>query len=73
MAPSIWLVNFALLYILNPSVAASMPAVWAPIPSNVADAHHTRPMCRPASVTKAGRPHRRDNCAGLRSRRAFGR
>ncbi len=38
MAPSIWLVNLALLYILNPSVAASMPAAWAPIPSNVADA-----------------------------------
>ena len=38
MAPSIWLVNFALLYILNPTVAASMPAAWAPIPSNVADA-----------------------------------
>jgi hypothetical protein len=38
MAPSIWLVNFALLYILNPMVAASMPAAWAPIPSDVADA-----------------------------------
>jgi hypothetical protein len=38
MAPSIWLVNFALLYILNPTVAASMPAAWAPIPSNVAAA-----------------------------------
>ena len=37
MAPSIWLVNFALVYILNPTVAASMPAAWAPIPSNVAD------------------------------------
>ena len=38
MAPCIWLVNFALVYILNPVVAASMPAAWAPIPSNVADA-----------------------------------
>ena len=38
MAPSIWLVNFALLYILHPSVAAQMPAAWAPIPSDVADA-----------------------------------
>ena len=38
MPPCIWLVNFALLYILNPTVAASMPAAWAPIPSNVADA-----------------------------------
>jgi hypothetical protein len=38
MAPSIWLVNFALLYILNPRVAAEMPAAWAPIPSDVANA-----------------------------------
>jgi hypothetical protein len=38
MVPSIWLVNFALLYILNPAVAAKMPAYWAPIPSSVADA-----------------------------------
>jgi hypothetical protein len=38
MAPCIWLVNFALVYILNPEVAASMPAAWAPIPSEVADA-----------------------------------
>jgi hypothetical protein len=38
MAPSIWLVNFALLYVLNPAVAAEMPANWAPIPSNVANA-----------------------------------
>jgi len=28
--PAIWLVNFALLYILNPTVAASIPAAWAP-------------------------------------------
>jgi hypothetical protein len=38
MAPCIWLVNFALVYILNPGVAASMPAAWAPIPSAAADA-----------------------------------
>jgi hypothetical protein len=38
MAPCIWLVNFALVYILNPTVAASMPAAWAPIPSGAADA-----------------------------------
>ena len=38
IAPSIWLVNFALLYTLNPAVAADMPAKWAPIPSTVADA-----------------------------------
>jgi hypothetical protein len=38
MAPCIWLVNFALVYILNPTVAASMPAAWAAIPADVADA-----------------------------------
>jgi hypothetical protein len=30
LAPAIWLVNFAVLYILNPTVAASIPAAWAP-------------------------------------------
>ncbi len=35
MAPSIWIVNFLLLYMLNPAVAAEMPANWAPIPSTV--------------------------------------
>ena len=38
MVPPIWLVNFALLYILKPSVAAEMPAYWTPIPEAVADA-----------------------------------
>ena len=38
MAPLIWLVNFALLYVLNPAVAAKMPARWSPIPSSVANA-----------------------------------
>ena len=38
MAPSIWLVNFALIYTLNPAVTAYMPAYWAPIPATVADA-----------------------------------
>jgi hypothetical protein len=38
MVPPIWLVNFALLYILRPSVAAEMPAYWAPIPQPVVDA-----------------------------------
>jgi hypothetical protein len=35
MAPSIWIVNFALIYTLNPSLAAKMPARWTPIPANV--------------------------------------
>ncbi len=38
MAPSIWLVNFILLYVLNPALAADMPAYWAPIPTTVANA-----------------------------------
>ena len=38
MAPALWLTNFALLYTLKPEVAAAMPAYWAPIPEEVADA-----------------------------------
>jgi hypothetical protein len=38
MAPSIWIVNFALIYTLNPGLAAKMPAGWTPIPANVAQA-----------------------------------
>ena len=38
MAPSIWIVNFALIYTLKPSLAAKMPARWTPIPANVAQA-----------------------------------
>ncbi|OJU86289.1 MAG: hypothetical protein BGO11_02665 [Solirubrobacterales bacterium 70-9] len=36
MAPPIWIVNFALIYTLNPKLAAKMPAHWTPIPANVA-------------------------------------
>ena len=36
MAPSLWIVNFALIYTLNPSLAAKMPARWTPIPAKVA-------------------------------------
>ncbi|MDO3650597.1 hypothetical protein [Nocardia mangyaensis] len=38
MAPPLWIVNFALIYILNPALAAEMPAYWAPIPPQVAAA-----------------------------------
>ncbi len=38
MAPPLWIVNFALIYTLNPSLAAKMPARWTPIPANVAQA-----------------------------------
>ncbi|WP_328387468.1 hypothetical protein [Nocardia sp. NBC_00416] len=38
MAPPLWIVNFALIYVLNPSLAAQMPAYWTPIPAQVADA-----------------------------------
>ncbi|MEN0136082.1 MAG: hypothetical protein AAGC80_13090 [Rhodococcus sp. (in: high G+C Gram-positive bacteria)] len=43
MAPPLWIVNFALLYILQPSLAAAMPAYWAPIPPAVADAVRSSP------------------------------
>ena len=38
MAPSIWIVNFILVYVLNPAVAAKMPAWWTPIPQDVVQA-----------------------------------
>jgi len=38
MIPSIWLVNFILLYALNPNYAALMPSNWAGIPSEVSAA-----------------------------------
>jgi hypothetical protein len=61
MAPSIWLTNFALLYVLKPEIAAAMPAYWAPIPSNVAEAIATSPngqvpYCAYASSLGASAP-----------------
>ena len=38
MGPALWMVNFALIYTLNPTLAANMPAYWAPIPPTVAKA-----------------------------------
>jgi len=38
MAPPLWLVNFALIYTLNPALAADMPAYWTPIPSDLVTA-----------------------------------
>lgn len=35
MAPAIWIVNFLLIYALNPAKAAHMPAYWVPIPGPV--------------------------------------
>jgi hypothetical protein len=61
MAPSIWLTNFALLYVLEPEIAAAMPAYWAPIPANVADAiaaspNGQVPYCAYASSLGASAP-----------------
>ena len=61
MAPSIWLTNFALLYALHPDLAAAMPAYWAPIPSNVAEAivaspNGQVPYCAYASSLGASAP-----------------
>ncbi len=38
VAPSIWIVNFLLIYALNPELAAKMPAYWQAIPAEVAQA-----------------------------------
>jgi sugar lactone lactonase YvrE len=38
MSPSIWLVNFILLYALNPKFGALMPSLWTPIPDEIATA-----------------------------------
>lgn len=38
MIPSIWIVNFLLVYALSPNLAAKMPAYWTPIPPAIADA-----------------------------------
>ena len=43
MAPSIWIVNFAAVYTLNPKLAAYMPARWAPIPAKVVQAIKASP------------------------------
>ena len=43
MAPAIWIVNFALIYTLNPAKAAKMPARWTPIPCEVVDAIEASP------------------------------
>ncbi|MFI7188367.1 hypothetical protein ACIBQ0_01415 [Nocardia nova] len=43
MAPPLWIVNFALIYISRPASAAAMPASWAPIPGPVVDAMKASP------------------------------
>lgn len=43
MAPPLWIVNFALIYIVKPALAAAMPAYWAPIPGPVVDAIEASP------------------------------
>jgi hypothetical protein len=40
MGPALWIVNFALIYTLNPTLAALMPARWAPIPTAAVQAIH---------------------------------
>jgi hypothetical protein len=43
MAPSIWIINFAAVYTLKPSLAAKMPAWWTPIPDEVVQALEASP------------------------------
>jgi len=38
MIPPIWQVNFCLIYMLNPALAANMPAYWTPIPRSIVNA-----------------------------------
>jgi hypothetical protein len=38
MVPSIWEINFALIYTLNPNLAANMPAYWTAVPNDVVTA-----------------------------------
>lgn len=38
MGPALWIVNFALIWTLNPKLAQYMPAKWAPLPTDVANA-----------------------------------
>jgi hypothetical protein len=38
MGPALWIVNFALIWTLNPKLAQYMPARWAPLPPAVASA-----------------------------------
>ena len=44
MAPALWLVNFALIWTLNPDLAAAMPATWTPIPTEVVTAIRQSPQ-----------------------------
>ena len=41
MVSSIWEINFALIYVLNPKLAATMPAYWTGIPGRVVAALET--------------------------------
>lgn len=43
MVPSIWITNFALIYMLSPDLAAQMPAYWEPIPEDLARALKASP------------------------------
>ena len=46
MTPPLWEVNFCLIYMLNPKLAANMPAQWSPIPADVATALLNSPTGR---------------------------
>ena len=58
MVPSIWIVNFALIYVLKPGLAAKMPARWTPLPTEVADAIEASPSGQvPYSQYESSFPH----------------
>ena len=51
LTPAIYLVNFLLLYMANPDLAAYMPAYKAPIPHPVVDCLEQNPMAAAMLIT----------------------
>src|SRR5947199_6752882 len=51
VTPAIYLVNFVILYMANPDLAAYMPAYKAPIPKPLVDCLEQNPMGCPGLIT----------------------
>jgi len=62
LTPAIYLVNFLLVYMANPDIAAYMPAYKAPVPEPVVDCLEQNPTgCPYADYRQYFNPHRRGN------------
>src|SRR5215208_7334767 len=62
LTPAIYLVNFLLVYMANPDIAAYMPAYKAPVPQPVVDCLEQNPTgCPYADYRQYFNPHRRGN------------